>query len=563
MPMLRSHTYAVCLSLALSAACAEVRSPSPERDAATSDSGGPDGQTASYEHDAATGDSGAPYVVPAVRFDPPAGAYSELPAITLEASGRDVELRYTLDGSTPSYESTPYEQPIALTSTSLVRAALFRDGEPVLYSSASYIELAEDVRDFSSNLPLLIVQMLGVEVPRPSEDMHLSAMLQVRAPDDTGRTQLHGPAAQSDRIGIKRHGRRTRTQEKPSWNLELRTQYDDSDNEQASLLDLPPQSDWVLYAPFELDRAIVRNSLFYELSNKIGRYAARTRFVEMFLATQGQPVDRSKYIGVYVVIESVKRDRRRVAVQKLDNTQTELPAISGGYLMRADEPDPGEKRIAVANHPRDFVLRYPRQENVNAEQAAYIADYLNAVGRASGDTQRVDPMTGQALYDLIDRESFIDVHLLNLFAKNSDAWRLSAYYHKPRNQKLRAGPVWDCDRCMGSYDGRSIDPHGWIATGSTVDYFSYGFWGGMFSDPSFEEQYWARLDELLQGPLGTEPVLAIVDRFADQLEEAAARNAARYPTAAPRDGSFRAEVDDLRSWLRERISWMRANLGKR
>lgn len=499
----------------------------------------------------------------AIRFEPLPGAFMKMPAVSLRSAERELKLYYTLDGSLPSDTSTPYIDPIALDDTTLVRVAGYRDGRGSYHASASYVELAEDVADFTSNLPLIVVHMLDGPAPDSEMDVHVPAVVQLHVPDASGRARLSSEPAELGRVGIKVHGRRTRTQEKKSYNLEFRTDRDDDDDEHARMLDLPPQSDWVLYAPYTLDRAIIRNSLFYHFSNSVGRYAPRTRFVEMFLADAGQRVDASKYIGVYVAIESLKRDPQRVAIERLDIDDTQLPSISGGYLMRADEPDLGEKTYSIVNMPRAMVLRYPKPDKLNHEQEQYIVDYLDACGRAAGAPDRIDPITGSSLGDLIDTESFIDTHLLNLFAKNADAWRLSSYFHKPRAGKLRAGPVWDCDRCMGSYDHRTSDPAGWLASGSTVDYFSWGWWGGIFSDPAFEERYWARLEDWLSGPLDTPAVDAAIDAMADQLDEAAARNAARYPMAAPIDGSFRNEIENIRSWLHARIRWSKDNLRKR
>ena len=336
-------------------------------------------------------------------------------------------------------------------------------------------------------------------------------------------------------------GRSSRIQSKLSYTFEIRDQVDD-DDEHAQVLDLPPQSDWVLYAPHDLDRAMIRNALWYELSNRIGRYAPRTRFVEVYLAEAGHAVDASTYAGVYVVTETIKRDPDRVPVKKLVASDTMLPDISGGYIARVDEPDEDEMPWTITGIPQKVVLRYPDQDKVTAAQSKYIEDYLNSTGRALAAANRIDPMTKRPVSELLDADSFIDHHILNVFAKNPDAFRLSAYLWKDRDGKLMAGPVWDCDRCMGSYDGRDEEPTAWLATGDGTRYFDYGWWGGLFKDQAFEDRYWDRFATLLDGPLSSANVLALVDSLSAQLEEAAARDAERYPLAAP-EGGYRNEVE--------------------
>ena len=48
---------------------------------------------------------------------------------------------------------------------------------------------------------------------------------------------------------------------------------------------------------------------------------------------------------------------------------------------------------------------------------------------------------GQRTYlDYIDRDSWVDHHLLNTFVCNPDAFTRSAYFTKDRNGKLRGRP---------------------------------------------------------------------------------------------------------------------------
>jgi hypothetical protein len=61
---------------------------------------------------------------------------------------------------------------------------------------------------------------------------------------------------------------------------------------------MPAESDWILYAPWTIDTAMIRNPFIYEVSNEAGRYAVRTRYVEVFLNTGGGSISDSDYFGV-------------------------------------------------------------------------------------------------------------------------------------------------------------------------------------------------------------------------------------------------------------------------
>ena len=130
-------------------------------------------------------------------------------------------------------------------------------------------------------------------------------------------------------------------------------------------------------------------------------------------------------------------------------------------------------------------------------------------------------------------------------------FRVDAAGHGP----LRAGPVWDFDRTMGcAADSRAEDPNTWGNTGG-VGFFDYGFYGGLFKDPAFRARYWDRLGQLLKGPLSPERTAAFIDEAAAQLEEAAARNFARWGGYPPR-GSYANEVKILKDWVAARAAFM-------
>ena len=75
----------------------------------------------------------------------------------------------------------------------------------------------------------------------------------------------------------------------------------------------------------------MRTVLPYQWSNEIGRYATRTRFVEMFLNTDDRSVSHDDYHGVYVFMEKIKRDENRVDIRELAPGHNEYPEITGGY----------------------------------------------------------------------------------------------------------------------------------------------------------------------------------------------------------------------------------------
>ena len=116
-------------------------------------------------------------------------------------------------------------------------------------------------------------------------------------------------------IGIELRGF-TSQQSAPKKPYSIETRKESGDNRNVSLLGMPADDDWVLIASYE-DESLLRNFVAYSTARWLGRYAARTRLVEVVL--------NGSYEGVYLLAEDLKVHEDRVAVDDSD--------ISGGYLL--------------------------------------------------------------------------------------------------------------------------------------------------------------------------------------------------------------------------------------
>jgi len=127
-------------------------------------------------------------------------------------------------------------------------------------------------------------------------------------------------------IAIERRGESSKEFAKKSFSIEL--QLEDGSNNNVSILGLPEENDFVLNGPFS-DQTLVKNVLSYELFRRTGRWAPRTRFIEVIL--------NGEYEGVYVLMEKLKRDENRVDIDKLTSEDLTAPENTGGYILRRDK----------------------------------------------------------------------------------------------------------------------------------------------------------------------------------------------------------------------------------
>ena len=232
---------------------------------------------------------------------PRGGVFVSTVTVTVTAAA---EVRFTLDGSEPTTNSTRYTGPLQLSNSCVLHARAF--GQPGAVTAETYTLLETNLLDFNSNLPLVLIQTFGHALQPETSRMASVRFIDVGA---SNRSSIRGAENFDGRAGVKTRGYSSRRYPKRSLSLETRTPAGESQH--VPLLGFPKDSDWVLYAPYP-DKTMLRDVLAYELSNKMGRYASRTRFVEVFLNETTNRPSREHYAGVYVLEEKVKRGEKRV-----------------------------------------------------------------------------------------------------------------------------------------------------------------------------------------------------------------------------------------------------------
>ena len=521
----------------------------------------------------ATGTSFAP----AVTFSRTGGTFVSPFQLQLSAAATNAVIRYTTDGTMPTSDSTVYAGALTIDQSVQVRARSFADGlMPGPFHSESFVRLDASLLNITSDLPAIVLYNFGAgDVPA---DATQSANLAVYEPQN-GITRLTNAPTLNTRSGIHLRGSSTLGLPKNAFAVGF---CDDLNNDVTySPLGMPAESSWVLYACDNFEPVLIHNPLVYQLSNEIGRYAPRTRFVEVYLNTTGGPLTAANYNGIYVLEEKIKWGNNRVNIQKTrsvdnlnprDNTGTNL---TGGYVMKIDRLGAGESGFYSAgqsiayDYPKETELKTPQR----APQQQYLQNYMDAFGTALNGASYTNPTTGYRAF--VDVPSWIDSHLLNITTFNVDALRLSAYFFKDRNGPLQFGPVWDFDRSQGSTDGRDFNPRTWRSDQADLgtDCFNYVWWGRMFTDIDFWQAWIDRYQELRAGVLSTNHIFGAIDALAAQVRNAEPREIARWPgLTAPRSGTwtvagysynfpgtYQGEINFMKQWYTDRLNFMDTN----
>ncbi|MBI3870120.1 MAG: CotH kinase family protein [Verrucomicrobia bacterium] len=280
---------------------------------------------------AATGDAG-----PTAQFSIPGGVFTNDLQLELSAPGSsaDAKILYTLDGSAPTAQSPRYAAPLSITRPTLIRTRVAHDETLGPIRSEHYAIIEPDLASFNSNLPLVLLDSVGVELSRDAKKPAFFRLLQ-RSKD---RASLRGPSENAGRALVNIRGRASLRYPKRSYTVKLTDE--DGEDRVDALEGMPPDEDWVLYAPYP-DKTMMRDALAYEMSRAMGHWAPRTTWVEVFVTDGKQKLGKADYVGVYVLEERLKRSGSRVKIEKLAPHHTDEPDVTGGYIIKKDHVDRG------------------------------------------------------------------------------------------------------------------------------------------------------------------------------------------------------------------------------
>ncbi len=425
----------------------------------------------------------------------------------------------------------------------------------------------------SSNLPIIKVQTNGkaiVNEPKILADMEMIY-------NGVGKTNnvTDKPNAYLGKLGIEFRGSTSQQLfPKKPYGFELWVDSTEK-SRKVALLGMPEEADWILNATYN-DKTLMRDVLAYDLANRMGRYATRTRYCEMVI--------NDKYEGLYILMEKVKRDKNRVDVSSLKITDNTGDDVTGGYILKIDKTEGSKSRtwntvLAVngVNYNIPIQIEYPKLADITTAQFDYIKKYVTDFETS---LKSADYLNNKARWrDMVDIDTFVDYFLITEFTKNVDGYRLSTYFYKDKDSKggkLKMGPAWDYNLSFGNadyYDG--FKPTGWqykvndMAIPSGDIYFlSPTWWERLSVDSTFRYKASKRWEVLSKSVLSPDRINSWIDSTAKVLQEARIRNNNRWTGVLgfkiwPNyyvGATYENETAWMKDWIRQRTVWLDAQL---
>ncbi len=501
-------------------------------------------------------------IADAVQFSVTSHAFTAPFDLVLSVASPATAIRYTLDGSVPTASSTVYGLPFTISATTQVRARAFKSGlvdGPV--RSETFLHLDGDAAAFASEIPVVVIDNFGAgEIPNPTNTTRQTSQVMIFEPANSLCYLTNRPSVTS-RAGIIRRGESTlrSTANKPNLSVETWGEVDE-ESQSIKPLGLPADSDWILYAPYTIDTAMIRNPFIYEISNEAGRYAVRTRFVEVFLNYGGGSITTAgDYYGLYILMERIKQGPDRVVVAELPASAASEPDISGGYIWKKDKVESlddidnfaaaGKSLPPAEARPLQYV--YPGGDELTAIQKTWFTNHLNTI----------HSLIPNGNYEtMIDVESFADHHILNVFANNADGLSASTFYHKDRNGLVQMGPIWDFDRSMAcDNDARATNATVWSFTSDQLFFFQSSgplwFRSLALNDPEFWIVWVDRWQAMRNGPLNDAAMVERIERYRAEIGNAAIRNYDKWSNVLP-SSAWSGKVDVMKNHVLTRGQWI-------
>lgn len=385
-----------------------------------------------------------------------------------------------------------------------------------------------------TNLPTVSIHTLNGEIPYDKENDISS---QVTIISDNGTKILSEPG------GVRERGNVSRSFPKKPYRIKFESKQ--------RVLDAPAKAKkWTLLNNYG-DKTLMRNLLAFNLSQRM----------EMPYTPYGRGVDvllNGEYKGCYQLCDQVEVNKNRVNITEMEPTDISGPALTGGYLIEVDAYAYDETSWFNSNKGNPVTIKSPDDDEIVPEQSAYIKDYFNKM---------------EANWiQYLDLNTFLRHFLVGELSGNTDTY-WSVYMYKDRDSDIiYTGPVWDFDIAFEN-DYRTFP----INSKSDYIYRSGGSCAGNMKDfvdrivvynANARKQLYAIWDEVRQKGLTEESLSATIDAYAEELQQSQHLNFLRWPILNQKVhmnpqalGSYAAEVENVRKFLKERVAWIDKKFG--
>lgn len=312
------------------------------------------------------------------------------------------------------------------------------------------------------------------------------------------------------------------------------------------VLDAPGKAkNWTLINNYG-DKTLMRNLLAFELSKRLGMpYTPYVAAVDVLL--------NGEYKGCYQLCDQVQVHPHRVNITEMTPFDIYGSALSGGYFIEIDAYANQEKSWFNSAKNNPVTIKSPDEDSITTQQKSYIRNYFNTM-ESQWETY-------------LDKNTFLRHFLVGELSGNTDTY-WSVFMYKERDDDLMyTGPVWDFDLAFDN--DQRIYP---VCNKSDFIYRSGGSCAGnmrsfvdkiVVLNAAAKAQMLHIWDEARQTGLTEENLVGYIDAMEAELQQSQRLNFMRWDIMNTKVhqnakiwGSYTAEVQNVRRFMKERLAWM-------
>ena len=385
-----------------------------------------------------------------------------------------------------------------------------------------------------TNLPTVSIHTKDGAIPTDKEHQIVSQLTII---SDNGTKLLSEPGT------IRERGNASRDFPKKPYRIKF--------DKKQHVLDAPAKAKkWTLINNYG-DKTLMRNLLAFELSRRLGMpYTPYGTAVDVLL--------NGEYKGSYQLCDQIQVHKKRVNVTEMTPEDNSGIALTGGYLVEVDAYADRENSWFRSNSRNPVTIKSPSEDSITTDQRNYIRAHFN---KMENDLDRY-----------VDKNNFLRHFLVGELSGNTDTY-WSLYMYKERDDDtMYTGPVWDFDIAFDN-DYRTYP----VNNKSDYIYRSGGSYAGtmkqmvdifVLQNQTSQAKLLEIWDQARRTLVTEESLVAYIDQMEEELEASQRLNFMRWPILNTKVhmnpktwGSYKAEVENVRRFMKERLTWMDKRLG--
>jgi hypothetical protein len=385
-----------------------------------------------------------------------------------------------------------------------------------------------------TNLPLVTIHTKDNEIPY--DKVHLIEA-QITIVSDQGAKVLSEPGT------IRERGNASRGFPKKPWRIKF--------DKKQHVLDAPAKAKkWTLINNYG-DKTLMRNLLAFELSRRMGMpYTPYATAVDVML--------NGEYKGCYQLCDQVEVHKKRVNITEMTANDTSGEALTGGYFIEVDAYANQEPAWFKSSNGNPVTIKSPDGDSITSGQKNYIKNYFNTMEKQWSK--------------YLDLDTFLRHFLVGELSGNTDTYWSVNMYKERNDDQVYTGPVWDFDLAFENdnrtYPVNQLTDYIYRTKGSCAGNMRSFVNKIVISNAAAKSQLLSIWDEVRQAGLTEEYMTNYIDQWEDSLQQSQYLNFLRWPIMNqyvhqnPKLwGSYTAEVQNVRRFMKERFVWMDKRLG--